>query len=138
MAYIFNGKGNAPTIFDIFNRPITDFDFMGSKHATKSFSVDVRDLGDSYLLEADLPGTVKEDIHLNFEEGVLSISAEHHTAQDDANAYLIHEREAGSYERSFRFQDADPDAIKASFENATLRIVLSKVQARQSREIEIN
>lgn len=140
MAYIFNGRGDAPTIFDIFNRPITDFDFMGSKHAGKSFSVDVRELDDGYLLEADLPGVRKEDIRLNFEEGVLTVSANHHVSdgEEPERGYLVHERTEGSYERSFRFADADPDAISASFENAVLRIVLRKMQARQSREIHID
>lgn len=140
MAYIFNGRGDAPTIFDIFNRPITDFDFMGSKHAGKSFAVDVRELDDGYLLEADLPGVAKENIHLNFEDGVLTVSAAHHQAEDSEpeRGYLVHERTGGVYERSFRFQDADPDGISASFENAVLRIVLRKMQARSSREIHIN
>ncbi len=141
MAYLVNGRNNAPTIFDIFNRPLSDFDFAdGSSHG-KSFLVDVRDMGDSYILEADLPGARKEDIHLNFEEGILTISASHHVSGGEEGqengSYLIRERTEGEYQRSFRFQDADPEQISASFEQAKLTVILKKQQAQKGRRITI-
>ena len=33
MAYITRHGNNAPTIFDIFNRPLSDFDFSGNNQA---------------------------------------------------------------------------------------------------------
>ena len=79
MAYITRHGNNAPTIFDIFNRPLSDFDFSGNNQAPEresGFAVDVRDLGNCYVLEADLPGCTKADINLQFEDGVLTIMQE--------------------------------------------------------------
>ena len=40
-----------------------------------AFRTDIRDAGDHYLLEADLPGFQKGDIDLHLEDGVLTITA---------------------------------------------------------------
>ncbi len=156
MAFLTSSRNSAPTIFDIFNRPLSDFDFTGRAAKEANFEVDVRDMGNCYVLEADLPGTKKEDINLNFEEGVLTVSAVHHAQEaqkssqdqegeeqqaspDDSatGTYLIRERLGGTYERSFRFQDADAEAISASFEDCKLTVVLKKQQLQKGRQITI-
>ncbi len=156
MAFLNSSRNSAPTIFDIFNRPLSDFDFTGRAAKEANFEVDVRDMGNCYVLEADLPGTKKEDINLNFEEGVLTVSAAHHAQEEkkisegedsdgqnlgsDDNTtgtYLIRERQSGTYERSFRFQDADAEAISATFEDCKLTVVLKKQQLQKGRQITI-
>ena len=42
----------------------------------ESFRVDVQDKGDAYMIEADLPGVARENIHVDLYEDVLTISAE--------------------------------------------------------------
>ncbi len=145
MAYITRHGNNAPTIFDIFNRPLSDFDFSGNNQAPEresGFAVDVRDLGNCYVLEADLPGCTKGDINLQFEDGVLTISANHHardegTEEQNEGTYIIRERQAGIYRRSFRFQDADAEQINASFEDGKLCVMLKKQQSQKGRRITI-
>ena len=144
MAYFTRDGNNAPTIFDIFNRPLSDFDFSGKTPSERgsSFAVDVRDLGNCYVLEADLPGSSKNDINLDFEDGVLTISATHHVtdpSEDEKNdgTYILRERQAGVYRRSFRFQDADPEQINASFEDGKLCVMLKKQQSQKGRRITI-
>ena len=39
------------------------------------FKTDIKDTGTAYLLEADLPGFRKEDIHVDIDDGYLTISA---------------------------------------------------------------
>ena len=39
------------------------------------FQTDVKDTGDAFVLEADLPGVKKEDIHIDVDGDRLSISA---------------------------------------------------------------
>ena len=143
MAFITRDGNNAPTIFDIFNRPLSDFDFSGKEPAERgsSFAVDVRDLGNCYVLEADLPGTTKDNINLDFEDGVLTVSATHHVQNEEekeaAGTYILRERQAGIYRRSFRFQDADAEQISASFEYGKLCVMLKKQQTQKGRRITI-
>ena len=43
--------------------------FPASHRQVPAFRTDIRDQGDSYLLEADLPGFTKEDIDLHSRTG---------------------------------------------------------------------
>lgn len=60
----------------------------------------------SYIIKADVPGVKKEDIDVNFKEGVLSITAQRKEEKEekDKNKY-ISEVSYGSIFRSFRVSD---------------------------------
>lgn len=145
-------KPNKPiTIFDLFTRPITDLDFFSpfsefDKHMpslphvpTDDIKVDIKNLDDRYELIADLSGVKKEDIKLEFEDGILTIEAVHHQNKDkkDEHGYIIRERVEGSYHRSFAFDNVDKDGIDAHFENQELVITLKKLQAKAKTKIDI-
>lgn len=49
--------------------------FWGDMAAT-DFKTDIKDNGKEYVLEAELPGFKKEDIHVDIEDGYMTISAE--------------------------------------------------------------
>ena len=49
--------------------------FWGDMSAT-DFKTDIKDNGKEYVLEAELPGFKKEDIHVDIEDGYMTISAE--------------------------------------------------------------
>ncbi len=44
--------------------------------AATDFKTDIKDNGKEYVLEAELPGFKKEDIHVDIEDGYMTISAE--------------------------------------------------------------
>ena len=50
--------------------------FFGMYNFTITFSVDVKDEGDKFVLEADMPGVKREDIHIDINDDVLTIAAE--------------------------------------------------------------
>ena len=68
-------------------RPFRDLEelerslFAGSGAA--AFKTDIRDAGDVYVLEADLPGMKKEDIHIDIDGDRLSISAERSAVKEE-------------------------------------------------------
>ena len=45
------------------------------------FRTDISETADGYKLEADLPGFRKEDIHIDIDDDILSIHAEHKAAR---------------------------------------------------------
>lgn len=106
-----------------------------------AFRTDIRDAGDHYLLEADLPGFQKGDIDLHLEDGVLTITAKHQeTAENKQEGkYICRERRVGSYARSFDMSGIQEDAISASYENGVLTLILPKQGEviPQSRKIAI-
>ncbi|MCR5537318.1 MAG: Hsp20/alpha crystallin family protein [Succinivibrio sp.] len=134
---------STPTIFDLFSRPIADFGtlFDPLTATTDNIKVDVKDCGDKYRIIAEMPGVKKEDIKVDFQDGTLSISAEHNTQKEekDEQGYLIRERTSGCYKRSFYFEDIDPNEINAAFANGELDISLNKAKkAEKSTQITIH
>ncbi len=107
-------------------------DSFGRTAASESYSgfrTDISDQGDSYLLEADLPGFDKESIHLDLNEDTLTISAERHSRheeEDKQGSYLCCERSYGQYQRSFDVSGIDTDRIKAKYTDGVLSLTLPK------------
>ncbi|PWM75669.1 MAG: hypothetical protein DBX59_01445 [Bacillota bacterium] len=126
--------------------PFRDFEdinraFFGD-NGLAEFKTDIRDMGDAFQLEADLPGFRKEDISLSLNGETLTIKAERHSDfedQDKKAGYLRCERSYGSYTRSFDVSGVDTSAIKASYNDGVLTLNLPKMNRRlpDARTIEI-
>ena len=123
--------------FDEFMRPF----FAPVSAAREGMSVDVRDEGDHYLLEAEIPGANRENIRADMDDGVLTISAEWNSEKKDEgeNRYIISERRYGSVSRSFTVENVREDEITAEYTDGVLRLTLPKKTAENkiSRRIEI-
>ena len=122
-----------------FGRP-----FAGERgfSALTEFKTDIQDKGDSYLLEADLPGFKKEDIHIDLDGDTMTISAERHSdheEKDKEGNYLRCERSYGSYQRSFDVSGIEESGMKAEYADGVLKLTLPKKQQTVSsaRRIEI-
>ena len=93
------------------------------------FRTDISETADGYKLEADLPGFQKEDIHIDIDDDILSIRAEHKDSKDekdDKGDYIRRERYYGSYSRSFNVSEIDVEGIKAAYENGVLTLTMPK------------
>ena len=106
------------------------------------FRCDIQDKGDSYLLEAELPGFAKEDIQLNVKDGILTISAQHKESSEEKDKkgnYIRRERRYGSFTRSFDISGIQEHAITAAYNNGVLELDLPKAQPEVpvARQIEI-
>ena len=109
-------------------------------------AVDVRENEKGYILEADLPGFDEKDIEIRLDGNNLIISsrkAEEKNSEKNANEgqegnYLIRERRYTSFSRSFRLpENANPEAISASFKNGILSLEIGKRAEAQQRVIQI-
>ena len=91
------------------------------------FRCDVKDQGDRYLLEAELPGFNKEDISLDVNGDSLVIAARHTSQSEEKKEnYLRRERKFGSFSRSFDVSGIDTANIKAAYNNGILEVTLPK------------
>ena len=110
--------------------------FFGTDRIS-SFKTDIKDNGNEYLLEADLPGFKKEDIDVNLENNYLTIKAERkveNEEKDKKGRYIRCERSYGSFVRSFDVSDVDTDKITASYEDGVLHLIVPKKDARRVPE----
>ena len=119
---------NNDNFFDIFDNFERKF-FGNSSAALPDFRTDIRDAGDRFVLEAELPGFNKEDIQLEVKDGILTISAQHDEnkdEKDDKGSYIRRERRYGSFTRSFDVTGVDEEHITASYNNGVLELNLPK------------
>ena len=101
--------------------------------------VDVREEKDGYVLEADLPGMSEKDIEVKVEHNLLTISsAKKEEKEEKKNGYLVRERRAYSFARSFALpEDVNREHIDAQFKNGVLTLILAKKPEAQPKKIEI-
>ena len=128
--------------YDLFNM-FDDFDRDFFPHPpVNNFRTDIRDDGDKYVMESELPGFEKEDISLDINGSYLVISAQHKTEEekkDDDGKYIRRERTFGSYKRSFDVSGIDADNISAEYKNGVLTVEMPKKKHEepQTRKLEI-
>ena len=128
-------------IFDLFDNFEKQF-FNNTNASLPAFRTDIRDQGDKFLLEAELPGFNKEDISLDLKEGILTIKAEHKDSQDQKNdkgEYIRGERRYGSFARTFDVSGINESGITAAYNNGILEVTLPKQApvVPESRQIAI-
>lgn len=116
--------------FDIFNA-FNDFEknFFGGSMPVNTCKTDIRDEGEKYVMEAELPGFTKEDIKLDINGSYLVLTAEHKNEKDekdDKGKYIRRERSYGSYTRSFDISGVDTENISAEYKDGILKIDLPK------------
>lgn len=114
--------------------------FFGNSRSVSSFRTDVTDTGDAYKLEAELPGFRKEDIQIDVESDVLTISAQRsEEKKDEKQNFVKRERFYGSFSRSFDVSGINVDGIDAAYTDGVLTLTMPKKQEQlpASRRLEI-
>jgi HSP20 family protein len=135
---------NINNLFDTFFRdePLTWTQQLNS--FSKNPSVNINEAESLFTLELLVPGFEKDQIKIEIERGLLTLSAEIGKSEDE-NTQLKHHRKEfikQSFKRSFQFKEAqiDEENIKAQFNNGILFLELPK-KAREEinnkRRIEI-
>ena len=103
--------------------------------------VDVWETEAGYELEVALPGMKEDDIHVDFQEGRLSISGERKfEKEENRQKYHVMETQYGSFNRTFHLPDnVNPEKIEAHFENGMLKINVPKDEKKvQKHQIKVN
>jgi HSP20 family protein len=92
-----------------------------------------------YLLRADLPGLGKDDVKVELDENVLTISGERRTQQEQrADGYFRIERASGTFARSLTLPSGvDADRIEANFADGVLEVRIPKPEQRKPRRVAI-
>jgi HSP20 family protein len=103
-------------------------------------ALNVYEEGDQLFVEAQLPGIKPDDLDINVEQGVLTISGQTKAEQERKERnYFVREHRTGRFSRSLRLPATyNADAVSASFEHGVLRLVFPKSEAAKPRRIQIN
>ena len=89
--------------------------------------VDISENDKAYLLEAELPGIDREQVTIEVDDNILTISVNVDEKEDvKEDKYLRRERRCCSMTRSFNIENIDADNIKAKMEKGILHLELPK------------
>lgn len=144
MANELQSRRNYGLGFDPFFDTLQDnfFDAFLSKGANQSLKTDIKDNENDYEVEVELSGVKKDDISMNYHDGVLNIDAKKDSFADHSDQegnMMLSERNYGSLSRSYRLPNVNSDEINAKFDNGVLKVTLPKLtKAQKSSNIEIN
>ena len=103
-------------------------------------AMDLVETEDDFVLRADLPGLSENDVHIELEDNVLTISGER-KAEHEAHkeGYYRVERAWGSFSRQLSLPEGvDPDAVSANFDRGVLEVRIPKPEARKPRKVQIS
>ncbi|MCL2440638.1 MAG: Hsp20/alpha crystallin family protein [Treponema sp.] len=102
-------------------------------------AVDISENENSYILEMDLPGFDEKEIDVHVDGSNLSISSKQSEEKKDENTFILKERKTSTFQRSFKLpENADSQAVNASFKNGVLSLEIKKRAETQKRLIQIN
>lgn len=101
--------------------------------------IDLVESGEHFLVHMDLPGLAREDVAIEVEDRVLSISGERPvTASDDEQRAFRVERAGGAFRRQITLPEGvDADAITATFEHGVLTVSVPKPVVAKPRRVQI-
>jgi HSP20 family protein len=90
------------------------------------------------VLRFDLPGVNQEDIEVNVDRGVLSVSAKRDEEKTDSDRPVIRERVIGTLRRRVYLGDAyDAGKVEAAYENGVLTVRVPLAEQAKARKVEI-
>ncbi len=123
-------------IFDDFFRD--PFWNTSGVRSVNQMSTDIRDCGDNYQIEMDLPGFAKEDVRAELKNGYLTIRASRTSSNDEKDEkqrYIRKERYSGHYQRSFYVgSTVKQEDIQAKFTDGVLTLLVPKKEKQPEVE----
>ena len=99
--------------------------------------MDVKEADGKYLINAEIPGVKKDDIHVTIDGNRVSISAEVKKEKEEKEGERVirSERSYGMASRSFSLADeVDQSQVQAKYNNGVLELTLPKKAGASSRK----
>src|SRR4051794_16712683 len=102
-------------------------------------AMDLVETGDHFVLRADLPGLSEQDVNIEVEDRVLTVSGERKAEHESTKeGYHRVERAFGAFSRSLTLPEGiDPEAVEASFDKGVLEVRIPKPEQPKPRKISI-
>jgi len=100
--------------------------------------VDLAEYAGQYVLTVEVPGIRREDISIDFNDGVLHIRGLRPPESSCPERYHQLERGQGRFSRSFRFASpVSTDAVTADLADGILTVVVPKARPTERTEVPV-
>lgn len=119
----------------------TGWDENALERSASSITIDLEDLGEVYLLTAELPGFDTEDVNIQATDHTLRLEAERaeESPEETDGEFIRRERNRVSLTRSISLPERiETDEVSANYNNGILTVEMPKSEpVQQGSEIEI-
>ncbi len=142
---LWNPLKEMDELFDRYNqnaKRALSLDVNGLAMTDWSPSVDVDETDTEFNIKAEMPGVKKEDVHVTYDNGLLTIKGEKKEEKTEGKKGKNHRKECfyGSFSRSFTLPDGIKlNEIDANYKKGVLTLTLPKSAEvkPETKEIEI-
>jgi HSP20 family protein len=111
--------------------------FRAEEVATWRAPASIWEADNTFHIEVDAPGVVKEDVELTFDKGALSITLERKAPTGERTNWHS-ERGYGKVSRSVSLPDTvDPETISAELQSGVLHVTIAKRPEAQPKRINV-
>lgn len=102
-------------------------------------SVDLVRRDDALVLRADIPGIKPEDVKIDVEDNVLTVSGEHREeTEEKEDHYMRRERRCGSFSRSMVLpKGVTAEDIEATTEDGVLEVTIPAPKTEEKQKVEV-
>lgn len=102
-------------------------------------AVDVAETQETIVVRAEVPGMKQEQIHIEYENGLLTLRGERELQKSEGLTWHRVERAYGSFSRSFTLpRTIDAERISASYRDGVLEITVPKRAETKAKQIRID
>lgn len=130
-------RKNPPVFSPLFDN-FFENDFFDGNGGGNLPSANIKEVNDRYEVELAIPGFDKNDLNIELNDGLLTISSEktkEHKDEDKEAHYSRREFQYSSFTRSFRLPDkVKEDDIKAQVNNGILTVQIPKAEEMKKRK----
>ncbi len=126
------------------NDPFRDLDLLFRRLGTRSVGTDNTMAMDAYRRDSDvwvhvdMPGVSADQVDIDVERGVLTITAERSWPREEGDQLYLNERPTGVFRRQVHLGDSlDVDGIEADFADGVLTLRIPISERAQPKRIEI-
>lgn len=126
-------------IFGEMFEPLTTWPEENWSLTTWSPACDIYETENEIVVKAELPEVKKDDVHVSFENNLLTIRGERKFSEETKQEnYHRVERSYGEFTRSFTLPNfVDTNKINAEFKDGLLRVTMAKREEAKPKQVEI-
>jgi HSP20 family protein len=121
-------------------RPLRGFDTDTLSFGEWAPAVDIQETDKEYIVKADLPEVKKEDVKVEFEDGMLTMEGERQLEKEEkGRKFHKIEREYGKFVRRFALpREVDAGKLSADFRDGVLNVHLPKSPEIKPKAVTVN
>ena len=131
-----NNSNRGLSLIDDFFTPNKLFSNALGQFEKNAGAVEVKEDDDNVYVHIELPGVNKDDVHLDLDKGILTVSAKREEKKESKEKDVTYsEFSYGQIRRSINVGNVDSSNAQADYKDGIVEVTLPKQEVEKSRKI---